>query len=268
MVLGKYITYAGVSSSTYGLVLAEFGNEEPVTEETVFSPTLTTIKPSLSKKFYYGKVSYDEAPPISLSLVSQTEITASNRAAIHKWLVGRKSFKPLTLTASPDTTYTYYAVFTTTTDIFVNGHYHGIRVEGHLQSPYAFIANGTATVTGTTGTTRYTTTIAASNEIEEYVYPSFTFNCSGSLTGNVSLAITNLTDNASRVTRFVGLSNGSQVQINGENRTITSTVSGEGFQQFNKVWPRLLPGNNSIQIDMAASSSIVIGWPKYSMLGF
>lgn len=264
MFYGTYFTYAGTSSSSYGLTIAEFDIGE-VDEVLSFSPTFTADKPAKSPRFFYGRMAVEEPPTFEMTAIRDFEISANVRNNIHKWLAFQKRFQDLKIHGSPLEDYTFHAVFTDVSDIYVNGRMYGVKVTGYLDSPYAYLSSVVVNVSGNQST--QTVTINNKSNIGDYVYPTVKIVNAGTLSSGKNMTWVNGADSASRFTEISGATSGSDITINGEIREITSTVPSEGFQQFNRVWPRLMDGNNYITVGLPVGSSMVITVPSYSLIG-
>lgn len=273
MFYGSTFTYGGVSSATYGLVLADF-NYSDVEETSAFSPNVIIDKPAGRHRFIFGKKSYEEAPSFEMEVVSQEEISVANRAAIHRWLIAPsgmysgsyvyQGWGVLTINDSVISSYSYHATFTEVDDVYFGGRLVGFRLHGVLDAPFAYGVDSSANASGTGSVA--TVTIANNSDIG-YVYPTVTIRAGGSASSKVTIEYTNVTDTSNRTTIISQISGGSTYTIDGENRYITSTVATEGYGNFNKIWPRLVPGTNTLNIKAPSGTSVTTLCPTYKMIG-
>lgn len=255
-------SYAGRSTSDWGLVIADFDTSN-VVETEAFSPTLSLLKVPGQLRFFYGKVEYESAPSCEFSIVKEhvggpdgEGISAEARAAIMSWLVGRNSFLPLTFHSGDNENYTYYCVFTSVKTIWVNGRCFGFRLTAEFDSPFARGKDDSITLSGGT----HTVSILNSSSLDDYVYPIVEF------TGG-SIDIVNNTDDPYRHFTFAGLPPAERVVVDNELNTITGDTHGEKLSYFkSKKWLRLRRGNNSLTI--TCPGTVTIKWPHYAMLGY
>lgn len=255
-------SYAGISSSEWGLIIADFDNSN-VMETEAFSPNLSLLKVPGQLRFFYGKVEYETAPTCEFSIIKENitgtdsvGITAEARAAIMSWLVGRNAFLPLTFHSGDNENYTYYCIFTGVKTIWVNGRCYGFRLTAEFDSPFARGKDDSIIIKPGT----HTVTLQNSSSLDDYVYPIVTF------TGG-SIDIVNNTDDSSRHFTFSGLNSLETVTVDNELNTITSTRDGEKLSYFtSKKWLRLRRGRNELTV--TCPGEVTIKWPHYAMLGY
>jgi len=272
MFYGSTFEYGGTDSSTYGLVIADF-NINNVEETPAFSPTVITDKPANSIHAIFGKRSYDEAPTFEMEVVSPDEITVANRCTIHKWLISPQGvltagysyhgWGALKIKSSVISSYTYHALFTEVDDVYVNGRLVGFRLHGVLDSPYAYGLTSTLEVWGTDG--YQTVSISVLSDIG-YVYPTMELSVGGLDSGD-ALVFKNTTDSPYRSTILSDATIGYNYTMDAERRSLTTTAPTNPFGCFNRIWPRLVPGTNSLSIKMSSGSYLSISCPSYKMLG-
>lgn len=251
-----YFTYDGKHSSEYGLMIADFENSSTV-ETKAFSPTLNTIKPATLNRFFHGGITYDSVPQYQFSILSQSEINASQRRQILAWLVGRSQFKQLKIHQEGFEDLYYNCVFTDAAIIYVSGRCHGFRVTANFDSPFARGASTSVTVTSGTHTVQINN---LSNILDGYTYPIVQF------TGG-QVEIVNQTDDPSRRFVFSGASAAETITVDNELQYISSTEGGEKLSNFtSKNWLRLRPGANTLVITSAGA--VTITCPQYVMIGF
>lgn len=259
MFSATYFTYDGTHSSVFGLQMLDF-NDESVTETTAFSPVLNLNKTKASKRFFFGGVSYDQAPQHTFSVISETKIDDAKRREVLSWLVGRNSFKKLVIHQTDLENYWYNCIFTNVDIIYIQGVCHGFRLTATFDSPYQRGEDVSMTFDDT-NTGRSFTFNSRSDVVDGYVYPRITFS---NISGN-KLSITNLSDNR-RFFEITGIKLGDHITIDNELRTIKSTSGKEYLSSFNKKWFRLCRGENNLVITCSGSGTITC--PTYVMMGF
>lgn len=251
-----YFTYDGTSSETYGLQIVDF-DDGAVKEADAFSPTLSLQKVPGSLRFFHGGVEYDSAPACEFSVLSESELSLTQRRAILSWLVGRKTFKDLRFIGGDSEDFTYRSVFTGAKTIWVRGRCHGFRLTVQFDSPFA---RGTSVVQTVSAGTHTINLNNPSDITDGYTYPIVVF------TGG-SIDIVNTTDDSQRHFTFSGLAPTETITVDNEVRHISSTISGEKLSNFtSKNWLRLRKGNNSLTI--TASGAVTITCPHYAMIGY
>lgn len=271
----EYFTYGGVSSSTYGLKIAEIGSTKggTVEERDAASVTLALQKAPGSARCLHGGVGYESAPSFEFSVISTSIIPPSTRSQILKWLIGSKEFKPLTFGGDGgySASYAYYCVFTSAKTILINGKAYGFRLTAQLDSQFARGTAQTISVTGSWDTTDGITEVAlvAGGYGNGYIYPTISFN-------HQKVIIRNVTDDETtgveRKLIFEGNTAGDLITIDCELRRISSSANDPVLRKLtSKNWLRLRPGvYNEIQMWLygSVSNTCTITWPNYAMIGY
>ena len=261
-----YFTYDGIHSANFGLMIADF-DDSSTTETLAFSPTLHTIKPTKSIRFFHAGVTYDEMPQHTFSILSELPLSEVTRREVLVWLTGRNSFKPLQIHQPDLQDYYYRCVFTDIQIIFVNGHCHGFRVTANFDSPYQYGAKSIKEINVSSSSQEIT--LYNSSDKLGYSYPTIEFTA----TSGGSLSIKNKTDNektqGNRALIYDNIKISETIYIDNEIRHITSSEGGHKLQNLtSKHWLRLLPESNTLEISGTARGALTIACPTYIMMGF
>lgn len=265
----SYFTYDGVYSGDYGLQIASFDSQN-VETTNVFAPTFKTMKSSRGKSFLHAGIKYEAAPTFDFQIISQNEIKEAQRREVLTWLVGRDSFKALRIHQDDLQDYSYRCVFSSVNIVYVNGRCHGFQVTATFDS---WLCRGRDTVaTASSSGDGYieVSLMNRSDIIDDYVYPSIELtdvNSFGEEDDTEQFcSIVNLTDDASRETKFINLSSHESLTLDGETRMIINSNGLGRLSCFNKKWLRLKKGKNKLQIRI--NGTIKIKCPTYVMIGF
>ena len=252
----RYFEYDGHLSEEYGLQIVDF-DENSVREADAISLTLSLQKIPGLVRFFHGGVEYDSAPTCEFCVLRQEEINASQRSAILAWLVGRKEFKALKFKGGDNDDLTYYCVFTSAKNVWINGRCYGFRLTAQFDSPFA---RGRSIVKRTAAGEHTITINNESGIIDDYTYPIVEFRGS-------SIDIVNMTDDAQRHFTFSGLEANETILVDNEVNHISSSKGGEKLSNFtSKNWLRLRRGNNELKI--VSSGAVTIVCPHYVMIGY
>lgn len=255
-------TYDGVFSGVYGLRIASF-NDSVVEETAYITPTITTVKPSKSKKFYYMGSKYEETPTFEFSVVSERVIPDLVQRDILLWLDNRSGFKPLVIHQSEFETYTYNCIFNVTSIIYHAGKCIGFNLRATFDSPYQYEKPRVVSVSGDGSAENVITIYNNSDIIDDYVYPVVTFRLN--TTGDIS--IRNKTDDESRVFKFTGIAANVEVDVDNEMKVISAETFDEYLQKFDGMkWLRLRRGKNELAVK--ANGEVTITCPQYARIRF
>lgn len=265
MVSATYFSYDDVFSGAYGLEVVDF-NATNVEENEVFAPSLSVLKVPHLVRFFHGGITYDSAPSIEFSAVSQQPLDPVDRAHILSHLMGRNEFKELKFHTEGVDQFTYRAVFTDSSLIYVNGECHGIRFTATLDSPFA---RGDATIASTTPSQNVggKQTISVWNRSQlgdSFTYPKVEFQ-------GPAVTIYNLTidPNKNSPFAFSGLASGEHITVDNETKIITSDVSGGISRLSNftsRQWLKLVEGVNRLEI--TSPTVVTVTCPYYAMIGY
>ena len=261
MLKGSYFTYGLHSSKDYNLMLADL-NADIITSTTALSLTLHTTKPHHGVKFYHNGVTADDPIQHTLTVFSNSEISATKRYEILTWLLDTSinAYNTLTIKNSDDASRsTYLCRFTNADAIFIDGHCYGFKLTAIFQSPYVydtiwFTLNGPLT----------------DHEIEievdaydEYVYPRIQFM-------GTSLSIVNKTVSPNETFQLSGYGSDSDVLIDNELRIVQYTdATTPIFSKFQgQHWLKLAPGLNRLSITCSADAQFSMSYAQRATVGF
>lgn len=257
-------TYDGVFSGVYGIQIASFDGS--VVEETAYiTPTLTMVKPSKSKQFYYLSSKYEEAPTFEFSILSEKPIPDSVQRSILVWLDNRKGFKPLIIHQPEFETYTYNCIFNVVSIIYHASRCVGFKLRATFDSPYHYELSKTVHETAQ-GEEKEVVIYNNSDIIDDYVYPTVTFKLGENGTG---IEIYNNTDDPYHQRGFIfeNLTPKTEVIVNNETKTIISRRRDDYFDKFNGLkWLRLVKGKNVLKVKI--DGEVTITCPQYAKIRF
>lgn len=254
-------TYDGVFSGVYGVQIASL-NDSVVEETAYITPTMTMVKPSRSKKFYYMGSKYEEAPTFEFSIISENTIPDLVQRRILLWLDNRKGFKPLVIHQPEFETYTYNCIFNVTSIIYHAGRCIGFSLKATFDSPYHYEKSKTESFKGD-GTEKEITIYNNSDIDDDYVYPMVTFE----LNEGGDIEIYNDADDNSRGFVFEGIAANTKVTVDNETKIISSETSDDYFSKFKGLkWLRLVRGKNKLRIKI--NGTVEITCPQYAKIRF
>lgn len=263
---GTYFEYAGRDSRDYGLMLA---NVETSRRVNISGKTSSVVSYSkLAKKNYYIGTSYEEAPmQFEAEVVSETPLDRGTQRAVEKWLFHRDGYKKLFVD--------FFEDFDCETYEFINGElkrtylncrlvnpdkleYNGgvvgykftIECDSHLawQEPVTMVYE-----VGSTDDVGVYIEVPVDTDSDDYTYPEVVVTTGSGCTG---FQIVNETDDASRVTSFVGDIPDSMIRMTPSVGFVT-----DGYYDLfiKKNFVRLLDGDNTLFIT-GDVQSIQITW--------
>ena len=243
---GCDFTFNGVSASSMGLMLYNFGSEGQDDVDLSVGEIEADQINGRYTSLLYGLVQNE---PLEFSLVfgadtdnieSGTFLTRERVNTITKWLTGYQSWKILTID-QPDMVPFHYKCMITGLKLITDGSYPwAFSARVTCDGPFAY--RTATTTTQTLSGTAKTFTINNTSGLNGYYYPVIT------VTGNTgaNLTIVNNTDGG-RSCILSGMPTGSQnITINCENGVLTSSAGYNLYQYFNFNFLRLVPGSNSI----------------------
>jgi len=241
--------FDNIPSKTYDLKIITF--EDGSLFDGVGSSNIKVISQKVlrkSKPYYLGRT---QEPVLEFSLMfgSPKIITAMDRNNISRWLFGRASYKKLQI-LQDDMINAYFNCFLKEPKpLYICGTNYAfectVLCDSHFAYSYPKVTSGSFAETGIHEQTFYVYNDSAE---DEYLYPKLTLktNLSGS-----SIDITNVTD-GNRVTSFgteaYPLSQSETVELDNDLQILSSSTGLRRMPSFNKVWFRLLPGKNQINI--------------------
>lgn len=280
MFSAAYFTYNGIFSGQYGLRIASF-EDSSMQDTAQVTPTINTVKPAKSNKFYLTGVSYDKAPTFDFMIISELPIDIYGRREILTWLEGANSFKELIIHQPEFEDIVYHCIFTVTSIKYHKGNCIGFSVSATFSSPYQESTH-IKKVIKSDGIEQYVTIINNSDIQEQYVYPTVKFTAYGNLSGGEQIIIQNITDDAGGTRKFFFKNllkendeNGVSVEVDNELKKITSEEDLSLLQNFcyseedtvsKKNWLRLRKGENVLLVTI--NGTVEIDCPQYMKIGF
>lgn len=253
---GCHFEYAGISSRTYGLIIANI----ETARNTSISGKVATVAlfNKREKRNLYITTSYKDSPiQFDAEVVSETPIDLYRQREIEKWLFHRHGYKKLYMDIIDDVRAESYELidgeqkrlylncrFTNPAKLEYNGGVVGYQFTVECDGCMAWqdAISKTYALAHTDASGFSTFDLCIDTDISDYVYPKVTFVV-GTSGGNVS--IVNNSDDSSRVTEFVELPANAIVVINGA----TNYVSGNYYDYFAyKNFIRLLDGDNKLSV--------------------
>lgn len=284
MFSATYFTYAGTYSGEYGLMIADF-DEENVVETTSFSPSISTVQARRLNRHFLGEITYSEMPTYEFSIISATPMTLSDRRNALSWLLGHNTYQDLifhqtNLDGTVMDDFKFRCVFSNVSLIYVNTSCCGFRITANFDSPFARGKESVLSVNlSSTSTVPYVDkVINNTSDINDYVYPfiTYTMDAVGSMSN--ALTIYNASDDSlyQRPTTIwlynsssnpAGMSAGDTITIDNELKLIKNSDQSkkEVLGCFNKNWLRLKKGPNTLRI--YGHGSLTISCPSYAMIG-
>lgn len=255
-------TYDGVFSGVYGVQIASL-NDSVVEETAYITPTMTMVKPSKAKKFYYMSSKYEEAPTFEFSIISENTIPDLVQRRILLWLDNRKGFKPLVIHQPEFETYTYNCIFNVTSIIYHAGRCIGFNLKATFDSPYHYEKPKTVEILDSDGAEQEVILYNNSDIDDDYIYPIVTFK----LEEEGDVEIYNDTDDSSRGFIFKGVAANSEVTVDNETKIITSEKKDDYLSKFDGLkWLRLVRGKNVLRIKI--KGAVKITCPQYAKIRF
>lgn len=256
---GNYFTYAGVSSRKYGLIFANVETER-ITSLSGEVQSNTIFNKKDKRNYHVGELFEDSSMRFDAEVVTDDErvIDLKERREIEKWLFHQYDYRRLYTEKS-------YGAFSNTYE-FVDGEEKRLYLNCRFVNAQKIEGNGGIagyrftiecdscmawqdevayeyTLSNNTDEANTTITVPADTDIIDYVYPKVTISI-GSIGGSIS--ISNLTDDAARLTAFDGLSPNVTVIMRGDG---INYISGDYYQKFSrKNFVRFLSGSNELSI--------------------
>ena len=261
MLKGSYFIYNWQNSKDHNLMLADL-NADITTSTTALSLTLHTTKPHHGVNFYHNGVTADEPIQHTLTVFSNSEISATKRYEILTWLLdpGINTYKRLEINNSDNASIAQYMCrFTNADAIFIDGRCYGFKLTAIFQSPYVH-----------DGLWLYLSGPLTDYEIEievdaydEYVYPRIQFT-------GTSLSIVNKTVSPNEEFQLSGYGNDSSVLIDNELRIVQyDNAATPIFSKFQgQRWLKLAPGRNLLSITCSSDAQFSISYAQRTTIGF
>lgn len=272
---GCHFTYADTSSRLYSLWFAHCDTSE----NTSINGTTkgVTVFSSRGNRNYFVDDSYNgSAISFEVEILTDDERTLSVREVrdIERWLFNRRNYYKLYVDIADDCDGETYQIingtekrfyfncrFVNPSKIIGNGGIVGFRATMECdsyvlwQDPISKVFD----INHTNDTQSSLISLDIDTDVNEYVYPKITVTMAGA---GGDIYITNNTDDTTRLTSFKSLTGGIEFMINGN----LNYVSGDNYIKFfDRNFPRLMPGTNSLGI-VGAVESIRFEWENRKYL--
>ena len=257
-IYGSHFEYAGISSRRYGLIIANVETRRfsqvsgSIEGKTVFNRS--------SKRRYLIDDDYSDFPvSYEIDIVTDNErgIELYERREIEKWLFNKHDYRKLYLDIADDCFGETYEIigglqkqlymncrFINPERLEYNGGIIGYRVTLEVDSGlwWQDATEQMFDIDNEAASSTSNFVVDVDTDLDDYTYPKVTITM-GDLGGDV--IITNVTDDNTRITKFVGLSANTTVILNGE----INYVSGQNYLKFDsRNFPRLLDGKNNFTV--------------------
>lgn len=256
---GSHFTYNGTSSRKYGLIFANANTSRNIALAGEVS-SVTVYNKSGKRNYFIGE-SFEDSPLIFEAEVITDDdhvINSSIRREIEKWLFHQTDYRKLYLDMACDPfSETYEMIDGEQKQLYLNCRFtnpekleSGAGVVGYkftiecdnrmawqdpVVSTYVFESTGESFNT--------VISVDVDTDVNDYVYPKVAITM-GSVGGDI--IISNLTDDSTRSTTFVGLTPNITFTMKGEG---INYVSGDNYLKFsNRNFIRLLDGENKISL--------------------
>lgn len=272
---GCHFTYADTSSRLYNLWFVHCDTSE-YTSINGTTQSVTVFNSRGSRKYLVDDSLNDSAISIDVEILRDDDMALSIQEVrdVERWLFNRRDYYKLYVDPSDDCAGETYQIFNGTekhfyfncrfinpTKIFGNGGVAGFKAtmecDSHLLWQDAI--SRTFPIGHTTSAQSSVISLDIDSDMNEYVYPKVTITMA-SAGGNI--AITNNTDDTTRLTSFKSLTGSIEFIINGN----INYISGNNYMKFyDKNFIRLLPGTNNISV-VGAVSSICFEWENRKYL--
>lgn len=256
---GSYFTYNGTSSRKYGLIFAN-ANTNRMLALAGDVNSVTVYNKSGKRNYHIGE-SYENSPLVfDAELITDDDhvISVSSRREIEKWLFHQTDYRKLYIDMACDPFgETYETVNGEIKQLYMNcrftnpeklesgegviGYKFTVECDNRMawQDPVAYSHSFAST--GASFNT--VISVDVDTDVNDYVYPKVVITI-GSVGGDI--IISNLTDDATRSTTFVGLTPNITFTMKGEG---INFVSGDNYLKFsNRNFIRLLDGENKISL--------------------
>lgn len=254
-----HFTYSGVSSRKYNLIFANVDTDRLVSlvgeikSQTIFNK-------SAKRNQYIGELYEDSPLQFDAEVIVDGDglVPPLARRAIEKWLFQQSGYRKLYIDIADAACGDSYD--------FVNGEYRQAYLNCRFVNPERLEGNGGVvgykftvecdscmawqdpvlynyTLGHTSESSNSIITVTPDSDLNDYIYPTVTITM-GPVGGDV--IISNNSDDASRLTSFVGLSPNATVVMKGDG---INYISGDYYLKFyDRNFIRLLDGDNKLSV--------------------
>lgn len=255
MELYGHFSYNGRSSREFGLMIANAETKRNTKLSGEIESSVVFGKKAIRN--YFACDDYSDSPlSIDVEILCDEDqiLNVPTQREIKKWLFYMQGYGKLFIDLEDDPYGENYELvdgqqkriylncrFTNPERVEGNGGICGYRATLEADSPLAWQEKVDATITLTGGTNaNAVSTLSIDTDLRDYTYPKVTIT-TGESGGDIIIA--NNTDDATRLTKFVGVSANTQIVMNNE----IGYVSGQNYSKFAiKNFVRLLDGDNAI----------------------
>lgn len=256
---GSYFIYNGTSSRQYGLLFAN-ADTSRVTSLIGDIDSVTVYNKSGRRNYFVGE-SFDNSPLVfDIEVITDDDrgLDLFTRREVEKWLFRQSDYRKLYLDIACDPMGETYEIidgeqkqlylncrFTNPEKLEGNGGIVGYKftVECDNRMAWQDPVTYTHTIASTGDDYSTTITVDVDTDVGDYVYPTVTISM-GVVGGDI--IISNLTDDATRTTKFVELTPNITFTMKGDG---INYVSGDNYMKFaNRNFIRLLDGENTISL--------------------
>lgn len=233
-------SFNGISSATYGLIFANVGTIQ-----------FTELGGNIEREFLNNRISpkniivnqqYKEQISFDIDIVSLSNpIDDYHFITICNWLLNKSTYGRLTL---EDVRYSGYHIncyFSNAQRIVKNGGIYGIKVTCNMDSGFMW-ANNNAKFSSTLSNFTFNNNSSQTN----YIYPKVTLT-TGNIGGTIKLA--NITDSTTRETIVYDTTPNEIITLTSNPYEIVASNHSGMYANFNKVFPRIVQGNNTLVRD-------------------
>ena len=198
-----------------------------------------------SKAYFYGR-SQNIPLEFDLTIGSESAISGDMRNIIEDWLLGKNEYLPLQIAQDDIDGVIFNVIFTKSSAKYVGNLNYAFTLHAECDAPWGFSYPQTL-VKSYPPDEIANETFDFYNESadSDYLYPELSFTTSGVGT---SFALTNLTDDSTRIFSFTGISAGETITIDCDKQIIASSTGLLRMPNFSRKFFRLLQKNNSLNI--------------------
>lgn len=259
---GLQFIFDGVPSQRYGLTLAKFDSSS-YRYKGGSDVEVTTFKAPRSPRQQIQRIEETGVLEFDLEMFSDHPLQSYEVNAIATWMFGQNEYKKLII-QSPDYSGIYFnCILNNREDIAIQNGTNGFKFTVQCDAGGAWTNVKTRSYTSPA-----TISVINKSALNDYTYPDVEINISS---GTTAISLINTTDSATRATTFTlsSASSGETLKIDGASGEISSSISVNHLAEFNKVYPRLKRGNNSIIVSATGGSvtSINFLFQEYVRLG-
>lgn len=254
MFQGCEFTFAGVSSSEFGLYIVDFDSKK--NDDTVLSSgkISETRLPNRVTPLHYG-VNYNDEP-LSFTLIfgSDNELDRYDMQRISMWLTGYQQYQWL-MVDQPDLGHVQYRCLITELEPISYGWVNcafQAKISCDCQYAYSFPWEASYTL----GATETTATFMNESSCKDKLSPDFEITVAAGCT-----AVTVKNDTTGQTMKFENMPSGSyKLVIDGKNLIIKDANNNmtNPYSYFNFVFLKLAPGVNTIKLSKTGSGAATV----------